>query len=78
MPKTIREQCKNFISNVLEKNGGTIYSSELEELLTGNGYSFSTWKRARAELKRCGKITTHREKFGKDGRWYVVLRSVEQ
>ena len=51
-----REECKAYILQKLEEAGNTLPSKELEQLVKQAGYSGSTLKRAKKELKESSAI----------------------
>ena len=51
-----REECKAYILQKLEEAGNTLPSKELEQLVKQAGYSESTLKRAKKELKKSSAI----------------------
>lgn len=51
-----REECKAYILQKLEEAGNTLPSKELEQLVKQAGYSESTLKRAKKELKESSAI----------------------
>ncbi len=52
----MREDCKAFIMKTLHETGGAMPTADLDELITAAGYSFSSLKRAKADLKREGNV----------------------
>lgn len=52
----MREDCKAFIMKTLHEAGGAMPTADLDELITAAGYSFSSLKRAKADLKREGNV----------------------
>ena len=51
-----RNDCKEFVLNTLAEAGDALPTKELEDRVKELGYSFSTVKRAKDELKRSGDI----------------------
>ena len=52
----MREDCKAFIMKTLHETGGAMPTADLDELITAAGYSFSSLKRAKADLKKEGNV----------------------
>lgn len=52
----MREDCKAFIMKTLHETGCAMPTADLDELITAAGYSFSSLKRAKADLKREGNV----------------------
>ncbi len=52
----MREDCKAFILQTLEEAGGAMPTAELEEKVKTAGYTFTSMKRAKKELKAEGAI----------------------
>lgn len=51
-----REDCKEWLLHTLDENGGSLATNELQDKSKVAGYSFSTLRRAKDELKRDGQI----------------------
>lgn len=52
----VREDCKAFIMKTLHDAGGSMPTADLDKLITTAGYSFSSLKRAKADLKKESKV----------------------
>lgn len=66
-----REDCKQFLLNLLDKNGGRMKSKEMEEQAKEAGYSGITIRRAKDELKKCDAVRYKNEGFGNEKVWIV-------
>ena len=69
-----REDCKEWLLHTLDENGGSLATNELHDKGKAAGYSFSTLRRAKDELKKDGQIkyiSTGSSRSG-DKVWYVT------
>lgn len=66
-----REDCKEWILHELEINGGSMLTAELEKRAAADGYSRSTIRRAKDELKHSVDIEYHQAGIGKEKVWFV-------
>lgn len=76
-----REDCKRFLLKALSDAGGSMPTSELEEQAKRSGYSFSSIKRAKQDLKDSGNIRYFPIGSSKGGNrtWYTQsLVSIEE
>ena len=66
-----RESCKDCVLNELDKNSGFMPTAELEQQVKTKGFSDSTIRRAKEELKECGEIEYYQTGTGKGKIWYT-------
>ena len=66
-----REDCKQFLLNLLDKNGGRMKSKEMEEQAKEMGYSQKTIRNAKDDLKSSEAIRYKNEGFGAEKVWIV-------
>lgn len=69
-----REECKAYILQKLEEAGNTLPSKELEQLVKQAGYSGSTLKRAKEELKESSAIQ-YKNKGNSTNKVWMVQRT---
>lgn len=69
-----REECKAYILQKLEEAGNTLPSKELEQLVKQAGYSSSTLKRAKEELKESSAIQ-YKNKGNSTNKVWMVQRT---
>lgn len=67
-----REDCKAFLVAALTEAGGTMPTKDVEEKAKAAGYSFSTIRMAKKELKEEGKIRNS-SKGNTEKIWYMQL-----
>lgn len=75
-----KEDCKEFILDALDAAGEPILSDDLQKKAKEHGYSFSTFKNARAELRKAKEIRNFKtgNQKGDDQAWYTErLRNKE-
>ena len=70
-----REDCKGFIVDRLTAAGGTMETDDLDNAAKAAGYSFSTIKRAKKDLKAEGKTRSDQAGWGAEKKWYIKLVS---
>lgn len=75
----VREDCKAFIIQTLEKAGGAMPTAELEATAKTAGYSFSAVKRAKKELKVEGAVRYLQTGGAKSGDkvWHIQIVNSE-
>lgn len=66
-----REGCKEFLLQKLEENGGSLPAKELEELAREEGYTKTTVRHSKGELKDSGFLRFRQECVGREKRWWV-------
>ena len=66
-----REGCKEFLLQKLEENGGSLPAKELEELAREEGYTKTTVRHSKGELKDSGFLRFRQECVGREKRWRV-------
>lgn len=66
-----REGCKAFLLQKLEENGGSLPAKELEELAREEGYTKTTVRHSKGELKDSGFLRFRQECVGREKRWWV-------
>lgn len=66
-----REGCKAFLLQKLEENGGSLPAKELEELAREEGYTKTTVRHSKGELKDSGFLRFRQECVGREKRWRV-------
>ena len=66
-----REWCKEFLLQKLEENGGSLPAKELEELAREEGYTKTTVRHSKGELKDSGFLRFRQECVGREKRWWV-------
>lgn len=66
-----KEECKEWILQQLDTAGGKLATKALEEKAKVAGYSHSTLRRAKDELKQAAEIKYYQEGSAKDKTWYV-------
>lgn len=69
-----REDAKTFILDYLK--GGEVETSELDAAMKAMGISNRTLERAKSELKNEGRIKYQSRGFGKEKKFYCLLRQV--
>lgn len=67
----MRQDCKDFILTELEKAGGMMPTNTLESLVMQAGYSVSTLRRAKDDLKKAVEIRYSQSGAGATKQWYV-------
>ena len=70
-PAPTREGCKEFLLQKLEENGGSLPAKELEELAREEGYTKTTVRHSKGELKDSGFLRFRQECVGREKRWWV-------
>ena len=68
-----REDCKEWIVNQLEINGGEMPTKDLDRLAKADGFTNSTIRRAKDALKKEAEIEYCQTGTGKDKIWYIRL-----
>lgn len=66
-----REECKAYLLKALAEVGGSMQTDALDAMAKDAGYSFSSIKRAKAELKREGKVRYSQTGDNKDRVWHI-------
>ena len=66
-----REGCKECLLQKLEENGGSLPAKELEELAREEGYTKTTVRHSKGELKDSGFLRFRQECVGREKRWWV-------
>lgn len=66
-----REGCKEFLLQKLQENGGSLPAKELEELAREEGYTKTTVRHSKGELKDSGFLRFRQECVGREKRWRV-------
>lgn len=66
-----REGCKAFLLQKLQENGGSLPAKELEELAREEGYTKTTVRHSKGELKDSGFLRFRQECVGREKRWRV-------
>lgn len=66
-----REGCKEFLLQKLQENGGSLPAKELEELAREEGYTKTTVRHSKGELKDSGFLRFRQECVGREKRWWV-------
>ena len=66
-----REGCKAFLLQKLEENGGSLPAKELEELAREEGYTKTTVRHSKGELKDSGFLRFRQDCVGREKRWWV-------
>lgn len=66
-----REGCKAFLLQKLQENGGSLPAKELEELAREEGYTKTTVRHSKRELKDSGFLRFRQECVGREKRWRV-------
>ena len=66
-----RDDCKEFLLQLLDDHDGSMKSKDLEERAKECGYSYHTVRRAKDELKKDGSVRYKNEGFGKEKVWIV-------
>lgn len=69
-----REEAKEFILKTLKDNDGEMRVSEIDEIAKEIGISVITFKRAKAELKKEGKIGFYSTGKGHDKKHYIITK----
>lgn len=76
-----REDCKAFILKTLNEAGGAMPTADLDKKITAAGYSFSSLKRAKADLKKEGNVSYFQTGGAKNGDkvWHIqALTTAEE
>ena len=70
-----RNDCKEWLLNKLQEAGGELPSKDLEAMVKDAGYSFTTFRRAKDELKKSGCLKNYAvgSTRGGDREWRVQL-----
>ena len=68
-----RDDCKDFLVDLLETVGGNAPVKDLENKAAAAGYSFATIRRAKDALKRDGILTFKRGENGSHAPWFAHL-----
>lgn len=71
-----REDCKEWIKHELEINGGSMLTADLEKHAAADGFTKSTLRRAKDELKKETEIEYFNTGIGKEKIWYIRLVSL--
>lgn len=71
-----RQDCKDYILTELEAAGGTMPVKNLEALVQQAGYSVSTLRRAKDDLKKDAEIRYKQAGIGEDKVWYIERLSL--
>ena len=66
-----REDCKEWIIHELEANGNSMLTADLEKQAEADGFTRSTLRRAKDELKKESEIEYFNTGVGKDKIWYI-------
>lgn len=66
-----RDDCKEFLLQLLDDNDGSMKSKDLEERAKECGYSHITIRRAKKSLRESGAVRYRNEGFGKEKVWIV-------
>lgn len=66
-----REDCKEWIIHQLEANGNSMLTADLENQAEADGFTKSTLRRAKDELKKESEIEYFNTGVGKDKIWYI-------
>ena len=72
-----REDCKEFLLQILAEAGGGMPTSELEEQAKQFGFSYTAIKRAKSELRKEKRISFFTTGSAKDGNrtWHIKLEN---
>lgn len=68
---TTKQDCKEWIINHLDSAGGELPVKQLEEDANQNGFTKSTIRRAKDELKKETKILYYKESSGSGSKWII-------
>lgn len=68
-----RDDCKEFLRQLLEDNDGSMKSRDFEDRAKECGYSYHTIRRAKDELKASGAVRYRNVGFGREKQWIIEL-----
>lgn len=74
----VRQDCKEWLIQTLENNGGDMKTKDLDALAKSNGFSNSTLRRAKDELKKDAEIRYRQTGSGKEKEWHTVRISLPE
>jgi hypothetical protein len=68
-----REECKQWVMQQLQAHGGEMTSKSLELAAQEEGYSYTTLRRAKDELKKEEEIRVTQRGCGDDKGWWLEI-----